>query len=86
MSDRAPLSEDYNPSEIATDRIWKHATIISRACARHEMFGATDLDTGTDKVNPPKKILLSITIQFAGLNWKREKYREKMNHGDIGLE
>ena len=49
-------------------------------------LGATDLDTGTDKVNPPKKILLSITIQFAGLNWKREKYREKMNHGDIGLE
>lgn len=23
-SNSAPLSEDYNPSEIATDRIWNH--------------------------------------------------------------
>ena len=48
-------------------------------------LGATDLDTGTDKVNPLKKILLS---QFSplGLNRKREKYREMVNHGDIGSE
>jgi len=47
-------------------------------------LGATDLDTGTDKVNPLKKLL----SQFSplGLNGKREKYSEMANHGDIGLE
>jgi hypothetical protein len=32
----APLSEDYDPSEIATDRIWKRD--YNWPCARHDMF------------------------------------------------
>jgi hypothetical protein len=46
-SNRALLSGDYYPSEIATDRMGKHN--YNGTC-----LGATDLDTETDKVNPPK--------------------------------
>ena len=39
------------------------------------MFGATDLDTGTDKVNPPKIII--ILIQFARTEWKKREIQGK---------
>ena len=47
---------------------------------RHLVLKATDLNTGTDKVNPPKNNYntVRITIEFdVGLNWKREKYAGK---------